>query len=98
MRINYTEILYFESNKRIVTLYTNKMSVDFYGKLNDIQQTLPAQMFMRCHQSYLINIEKVVRLDKSNRLLRLRNGCEIEISKSSYPQVLQQYEAFVQRF
>lgn len=95
MRINYSEIYYFESQKRIVTVHTLNKDIEFYAKLGDVQTMLPENEFVRCHQSFIINMNMVSRLDKAGRCFYTVSGAPIEISKSLYPQVSEQYERFV---
>lgn len=95
MRINYSDIYYFESQKRIVTVHTLNKDVEFYAKLSDVQSLLPENEFVRCHQSFIVNMNMVSRLDKASRCFYTLSGTPIEISKSLYPQVSAAYERFV---
>ena len=90
VRIRFSDILYFESNKRIVVLYTKKKTIEFYGKLNDIMSYLPADSFVRCHQSYIVNLQYAKKLDRVNRCLMIDDRV-IEISKSFYPKVVESF-------
>lgn len=87
IRIHYEHILYLESNQRVVTLHCNNQKINFYAKLADVQSVLPADKFIRCHQSYLVNVDMLTELDKRNRQLHLITGEIIEISKSYYTQI-----------
>ncbi|MEG0325225.1 MAG: LytTR family DNA-binding domain-containing protein [Cellulosilyticaceae bacterium] len=49
------EILYFKSDRRKVQALTTKGEYDFYGKLDEIEESLVDKGFMRCHQRYLVN-------------------------------------------
>ena len=56
------EILYFESNARKVTIYTqNGEHYTFNGKLSEIEQKMSDGKipFLRVHQSYLVNGKKL---------------------------------------
>lgn len=87
MRIHYADIIYLESKQRVVTLYCRKQKVEFYAKLTDVQSVLPPDKFIRCHQSYLVNVNMVKKLDRRNRQFHMVTDEIIEISKSYYPQV-----------
>lgn len=52
-------ILYIESNLRKLTIHTQKSTYTCYQKLNEIAETLKYDGFVRCHQSYLIALDKV---------------------------------------
>lgn len=94
MRIDHRNISCFESRQRIVLLHTEQQTLEFYGKLNDVFATLADDRFVRCHQSYIVNMEKVRLLDKANRLLVMQSGKTIEISKSHYKDVVEAFQAF----
>ena len=94
MRIDYGSIAYFESRQRIVVMHTHHQAIEFYAKLSEVFSSLPDSDFVRCHQSFVVNMNLVRTLDKANRLFVLNNGTTIEISKSQYPSVLAEYERF----
>lgn len=96
LRINLDEISFFESRQRLAILHSRKHTVEFYAKLSDIIASLPPNDFIRCHQSYIVNMHKISRLDKANRCFILSSGAVIEISKSNYTQAVAQYTAFLE--
>lgn len=96
LRINLDEISFFESRQRLAILHSKKHTVEFYAKLSDILTSLPPNDFIRCHQSYIVNMHKISRLDKVNRCFVLSSGAVIEISKSNYTQAVAQYTAFLE--
>ena len=53
------QILYFESRGRKVAIITENGETEYYDTLSNIEQTLSPYDFVRCHQSYIINIHKV---------------------------------------
>ncbi len=93
IRVSFSDIYYFESRLRIVALYTKTQVIEFYGKLSELLPLLPEDTFVKCHQSYIVNLEEVILLDRTNRLLRFPNGSEVEISKSNYAATVAKYTA-----
>lgn len=73
-KIRARDILYFESEKRKVILHGRNDDWTIYRKLDDVQQELP-DYFLRCHQSYLVNMNEI----KSLRPLKLELYCGIEV-------------------
>lgn len=57
-RFSYKEILYFYSERRQVTVVTEKGDFSFYGKLNEVEERT-GEDFVRIHQRYLVNGKKV---------------------------------------
>lgn len=94
MRIEHSNISYFESRQRIVIMHTPQQAIEFYAKLSDVEAALPPDSFVRCHQSYIVNMNYIKTLDKANRLFVLNSGITIEISKSQYSHAIAEYERF----
>lgn len=73
-RIPLSQIRYFESNGRLIYLYDKQKQYSFYGKLNQVEETLKNRdaKFIRIHKSYIINMgfvrdfqyEKVIMEEK----------------------------------
>lgn len=59
--IKVNQIIYIESEKRKVHIYTESEKYSFYSKLSDIEKLLN-QDFVRCHQSYIVNVNKIEKL------------------------------------
>lgn len=94
MRIPYEEITFVESRQRLAIMHTRSKTVEFYAKLSDVMQQLPQEDFIHCHQSYIVSLRKVSKLDKANRCFILNGGTPVEISKSNYSEVLTRYSDF----
>lgn len=95
MRVDFDEIIYIESRQRIVVIHTKQRVIEFYGKLTDVFNNLPQDMFVRCHQSYVVNLEYVKILNKTERIFVMRNQEKIEISKSYYPHIQERLEMYL---
>lgn len=87
VRIPYDCIIYFESDNRKVTVYEENGCYEFYGKLSTIEKDVP-QFFLRIHQSYLVNTNKIRRW-KSDSVL---------INDSLYLPISQKYRKKVNCF
>lgn len=57
--IPISTISYIESNRRKLTIHTQQGSYHCYRKLNDIAEVLKDDGFIRCHQSYLLALDKI---------------------------------------
>lgn len=86
IRIN--EIRYIESNKRIITIHEQDINRNIYTKLNDIAKKLPKH-FVRCHQSYIVNLEKVRELNSHEVILH--SGEVIPVSQAKYKQTKEMF-------
>jgi len=96
IRIPYEDISYFESSAKKVTLHLDKKphTYDFSAKLDDIEAQMPTH-FLRCHQSYLVNMRHIRRLDTQNHVFLLANNEEVLISRRNYTYAKEQYQQFL---
>ena len=83
------DILYFESNRRMIIIHTQKGELAFYGKLDDIQKELDQKDFIRTHQSFLVNALKIKGVKKDS--VDLLNGVALPVSKSKATAVKEAY-------
>lgn len=79
LRIPYDQILFLESEKRMVRLVTRTGEERFYEKLSSIMEMLP-KCFIQIHKSFVINMNHV-RLCEYERVT-MNNGEVINISRS----------------
>ena len=97
VRIPYEEIEYFESSAKKVTLHRpeGKQNYCFTARLDDIAEMLPF-FFLRCHQSYLVNLNRVRSLDTKAHVFLLHSGEEIWISRRMYAEARESYQKFAE--
>lgn len=90
-KILLRDIIFFESQKRIIYINTIKGKEKFYGKLNDIEKQLQGskQKFIRIHQSFYVNYNYIVKMNFSK--LKLSNGMELQISEDRQKKVRLQF-------
>lgn len=69
-------IVYFESEKRYVHVITDKRKYTLYGKLKEIESQMKNRkfVFIRIHQSYLVNYKYIKRINLLSVVLH--NGME----------------------
>lgn len=79
--IKMNNIKYIESDKRIAIIHEVDIKRKIYAKLNELEEILPSQ-FVRCHQSYIINLEKVRELNAHEFVLN--TGERIPVSQLKY--------------
>lgn len=88
INILYHSILYVESNKRTVTIFEKETSHCFYEKLDVLQQKL-GSAFLRCHKSYLVNMDQIQSFLSDSILLY--NGKTIPVSQNKYSEAKRQF-------
>ena len=84
-------ILYFESSKRKVFIVTREETFEFYGKLNEIENSLKVCKisFLRVHQSFLVNYKHIK--GQSYDFVVMDNGKKISISEDRRKLISEQY-------
>lgn len=90
--IPYKDILYLESNQRVIYLYTVKpMQVPdrFYGKMEDLAAELEGDGFLRIQKSYLVNMAYIKKFNYDRVVLF--DGKELSVSQKRYSQMKVQY-------
>ena len=89
-RLPYESILYFRSDRNYVTVHLrDRTEHSFPGKLANVERQVPKHLFVRVHQSYLVNRAAVRLIDKGKKSVRLSNGEEIFISRAHYQDTLE---------
>ena len=86
VRIPLNRVFFFESRKRQIVAHMIGEDITFYGKLSELDSVLPSDEFFRCHQSYIVN---------RNRIDSVRRN-EIIVSGISVPMSRRYYEAMSQ--
>ena len=91
-RIAYRDILYIESSNSKCMIHTVSGRVHTaYKTLNTIEKELNDSCFLRCHQSFLVNMDHVRQIGKE---FLLSNGETIPIRQRGVKPVRQAYMAY----
>lgn len=90
-KVAIRDILYFESNKRKITIVTEDGNYELYGKLNEIEMCLKncKSSFLRVHQSFLVNYKHVQ--SQAYNYVMMDNGKQISISEDRRKMIGEQY-------
>lgn len=80
-QVPFTDILYFETAKipHKIKLVTTVKTIEFYGNLSEIAEC--DKRLLRCHKSYVANVENGSALDRKKRLLFFQNDIACPISR-----------------
>lgn len=92
LKVNARDVIYCESEKRIVTVHARENSWKMYKKLDEIQKELP-DYFVRTHKSYLVNMNDIAGIRQLG--VDLLHGRNIPISRSRYEEVNKIYNMFI---
>lgn len=92
-KVAISDILYFESYKRKVTITTSSGSYDFYDSLKNIQNRLSTNYFILIHQSILVNFNHIKFFEYDR--LTMVDDVVLPISQSRRSQVKKDYLALI---
>ena len=66
-RIACRDIFYIESQDKVILFHTADKSIyKCYTKLDEILAQLPQEFFIRCHQSYVVNLNHVTEMSENH--------------------------------
>ena len=70
-----TDIVYIESCKRVLKVYSsNGKSQQYYGKIGDEEQFFANTNIIRCHRGFLVNLAYVVHVDRNGIAVKFEDG------------------------
>ena len=81
-RVPFDQITYIEALDKKLSIYTQRQTITLRGTLGKLIEQLPAQ-FVRCHRSYVVNVNFVSQTDYADMMLTLFDGETLPISRSS---------------
>ncbi len=87
-KVYLKDIMYAEVFNRKIILHTTDGDLEFYGKMNDLENEL-GEDFFRPHRAFLVQLRYVSRYNATS--ITLENGQNVIMAK-------QKYEEFVKRY
>lgn len=93
-KIDEDKILYVESDKHIIKIFTENKVFTSYEKLSDFQKRL-SSAFVFSHKSFIVNMDKIKTLN-SNSII-LENDMIVPVSRSKYQECKESYLNYLKR-
>jgi len=81
-RLPFSRVLYIEALDKKLNICTERQSLSVRMTLNNLEDTLPGDVFFRCHRSYLVNIRAVDHVDFTGMELTLTSGDVLPLSRT----------------
>jgi len=81
------DVLYLEAADDYVKIHTAEGYFLKNKTMNHFEQALDKNLFVRCHRSYIVNVQQITRIDpyeKDNHVAVLRSGTKVPVSRSGY--------------
>ncbi|WP_408072128.1 LytR/AlgR family response regulator transcription factor [Butyrivibrio sp. JL13D10] len=87
MTFSYEKICYVEQSSHTLYIHmANGATLQLTGKLDNIEAQTPDDSFIRCHQSYLVNLAHVKSVDRSLQVFIMKDGDSVHIRRESIPE------------
>lgn len=96
-RVRQSQILFLERNLRKTKIYMKaEPPVETTEKLDILMEQLNSEMFIRCHNSYIINLEYVREIRRTNIILEDGSdaGKDITVSRAYGKEVKRRFTAW----
>lgn len=91
IKVHLADVIYAESFKRKLTLhFLNGQEISFYKSIGEFSKELP-ENFVRCHKSYIVNLNYVTELDEKNMTVKLKNDFTVYIGDKMKQDFLNSY-------
>ena len=92
-----TNILYFESNRRVIKMIkTDGCAIEFYGKLDEIEDVLIKHSFIRSHRSFLINPRYIKDIDRVE--VTLTTDERLPVSRLKYAIIKETFISYLSKY
>lgn len=93
--IPFAEIVYVESRNNVCILHrSDGREYTLYQKLSEVEAQLNDSRFLRCHQSYLVNMSYIAKADKQ---FELTTGDVVLIRQRSQKEIRRVYQEFASK-
>ena len=79
--IPFSSIYYFEAREKKLYVRTRREEYPFYDTIEALSGRLP-DCFSRCHRSYIVNRQKILRVVTGESLIELSGGMRLPLSRS----------------
>lgn len=90
--IPYGKILYISSQQHVLSICcTDGRVQQSTGKLDDLEQQICGEAFLRCHQSFIVNMYHVRELS-GRELVLLADGQKVPVSRRYYKEIRERYQ------
>lgn len=76
------DILYLETINRLTLVHTSRECLESSDALKKLLLLLPQSLFVRCHKSYVVNLQKVARMNRSG--VFVEDAGEIPVGRAYY--------------
>ena len=85
IKISLKDIMYIEVQGNDITVHTLKDTYRTKGTMSSFETEINSDMFVRCHKSYLVNLEYIKSIKRYTSILV--NDEEVPLSRNKYKEI-----------
>lgn len=91
--ILYKDIMFIEIVCRKLHIHTTQGVISTYSKLDEFETKINSQRFLRCHKSFLVNMDYIASVEDYSFILT--DGTEVAIKQRSYASIKKDYYTYI---
>ncbi len=91
VRVSTSELKYIEIYKHHIRYHLTETTLESYGILSKVEESLPKKGFFRCSNSFIINLRFIDRFDSAN--VYIQDVC-IPVSRAKKKELITEYHRF----
>ena len=97
--IIYTnDIICIEAQGKTSLVTMKNESIEYNHLMKDIYDMLPKQLFFKVHRSYIVNFEYIKNYSIRDRLIVMKDGRKIPVSRDLINDFVHEHKQYVERF
>jgi DNA-binding LytR/AlgR family response regulator len=91
--ILYKDIKFIESVSRKILIHATQGDVSTYSKLDEVETKINDERFLRCHKSYLVNMDYIKSAEDYSFILT--DNTEVPIKQRTFASIKKSYYAYI---
>ena len=89
-RIDFAEILWIESERNYVSIYTLSDRINLHVPISEIEEVLPSKLFVRVHKSYIVAKKRIDLIEKEQLGIKKESQTKLIPIGAAYRKALMQ--------
>lgn len=91
--ILYKDIKFIESVSRKIYIHTTQGEIYIYSKLDDVENEINDERFLRCHKSFLVNMDYITSVEDYSFILT--DSTEVPIKQRTFASIKKNYYTYI---
>lgn len=92
IRVDLSEIIFIEKDGRKAIIVTADNEIVWYRTMEQLKEAVDDR-FIACHRSYLINMDKIVKMEEQN--IWLEGGFNIVFGRESFRKAMRIFRNYI---